>query len=53
MLAHIPSGGAYGEDHDDGGGHGDDQGARAWKRRKRKIKWVQGKGEFDRAILFW
>ena len=24
-----------------------------WKRRKRKAKWAQGKGEFDRAILFW
>ena len=25
---------------------------RTWKRRKRKTKWVQGKGIFDRAILF-
>jgi hypothetical protein len=23
------------------------------KRRKRKTKWSQGKGIFDRAILFW
>ena len=23
-----------------------------WKRRKRKTKWAQGKGIFDRAILF-
>jgi hypothetical protein len=27
--------------------------ARTWKRRKRKTKWVQGKGEMYRAILFW
>jgi hypothetical protein len=26
---------------------------RTGKRRKRKIKWAQGKGIFDRAILFW
>ena len=25
---------------------------RTWKRRKRKTKWAQGKGIFDRAILF-
>jgi hypothetical protein len=23
------------------------------EKRKRKTKWAQGKGEFDRAILFW
>ena len=26
------------DDHDDGGGHGDDQVLEAWKRRKRKTK---------------
>jgi hypothetical protein len=25
----------------------------AWKRRKRKIKWAQGKDEIHRVILFW
>ena len=25
---------------------------RTWKRRKRRTKWTQGKGIFDRAILF-
>ena len=25
---------------------------RNWKQRKRKTKWAQGKGIFDRAILF-
>jgi hypothetical protein len=25
----------------------------AWKRRMRKTKLAQDKGEFDRAILFW
>ena len=24
-----------------------------WKTRKRKTKWAQGKGIFDREILFW
>jgi hypothetical protein len=33
---HIPSGGENGDDHVDGDGRGDDEGARAWKRRKRK-----------------
>jgi hypothetical protein len=23
------------------------------RRKRKKIKWAQGKGEFDRAILFW
>ena len=39
--------------------HGDGDGhvmmmikLRTWKRRKRKIKWAQGQGKFDRAILF-
>ena len=41
------------DNQDDGGGHGDDQVLRTWKRRKRKIKWAQGKGIFDRTILFW
>jgi hypothetical protein len=41
------------DDRDDGGGHGDDQVLKALKRRKRKTKWAQGKGIFDRAILFW
>ena len=35
------------DDHDDGGGHGDDQVLEGWKRRKRKTKWAQGKGIFD------
>jgi hypothetical protein len=25
----------------------------AWKKRKRKTKWAQGKGEIHRVILFW
>jgi hypothetical protein len=41
------------DDHDDGGGRGDDQVLKACKTRKRKIKWAQGKGIFGRAILFW
>ena len=41
------------DDHNDGGGHGDDQVLKAWKRRKRKIKWAQGKGIFYMTILFW
>jgi hypothetical protein len=36
-------------DHD-GGGHGDDQVLKAWKRRKRKKK-AQGKGIFDRSFF--
>jgi hypothetical protein len=42
----------------DDGVHGDGDGqkmitsAPTWKRRKRKTKWAQGKGIFDRAILF-
>ena len=39
-------------DHDDGDGHGDDQALKLRKKRKRKIKWAQGKGILDRAILF-
>jgi hypothetical protein len=35
---HIPSGGTNGDDHVDGDGRGDDEGAQAWKRRKRKTK---------------
>ena len=27
--------------------------SRTWKRRKRKTKWAQGKGDIHRAILFW
>jgi len=42
---------------DDGHGDGGDQkklsSALTWKRRKRKIKWAQGKGIFNRAILFF
>ena len=41
------------DDHDDGGGHGDDQVLKAWKRRKIKTKCAQGNGIFDRTILFW
>ena len=38
--------------HGDGDGLIEDQVLHIWKRRKRKIKWAQGKGIFDRAILF-
>jgi hypothetical protein len=38
--------------HGDGDGLSEDQVLPLWKRRKRKIKWAQGKGIFDRAILF-
>jgi hypothetical protein len=31
------------DDHDDGGGRGDDQVLNAWKRRKRKIKRLKAK----------
>jgi hypothetical protein len=41
------------DDHDDDGGHGDDQVLQTWKRRKRKTKWALGKGIFDRTILLW
>ena len=40
--------------------HGGDDGhvmmvikLQTWKIRKKKIKWAQGKGIFDRAILFY
>ena len=40
--------------------HGGDDGhvmmvikLQTWKRRKRKTKWTQGKGIFDRAVLFF
>ena len=47
-----PSDGAI-EVHGDGVGHV--MMIKLWtsKRRKRKIKWAQGKGICDRAILFW
>jgi hypothetical protein len=38
--------------HGDDDGQSEDQVLPLWKRRKRKIKWAQGKGIFDRAILF-
>ena len=38
--------------HGDGDGLSEDQVLQTWKRRKRKIKWAQDKGIFDRAILF-
>jgi len=41
---------------DDGHGDGGDQkklaSAPTWKIRNRKIKWAQGKGIFNRAVLF-
>jgi hypothetical protein len=39
------------EDHGDGVNTCDDQAPRLWK-RKRKIKWAQGKDDMHRAI-FW
>jgi hypothetical protein len=47
-----PSGGAI-EVHGNGVGHVMMIKLWIWKRRKRKTKWAQGKGIFDRAILFW
>ena len=41
------------DDHDDGGGHGDDQVAQSLEKKKEKNKKAQGKGIFDRSILFW
>ena len=38
--------------HGDGDGLIEDQVFHIWKRRKRTIKWAQGKDIFDRAILF-
>ena len=40
------------DDHDDGGGHGDDQVAQSLEKKKKKKKKAQGKGIFDRSILF-
>jgi len=36
-----------------GNGHGDDQVLGLGKEEGEKTKWAQGKGIFDRAILFW
>ena len=41
------------EDHDDGGGHGDDQVIKAWKRRKRKTKRLKAKVYLIGVFLFW
>ena len=43
----------FDEDHDDGGGHGDDQVLGIGKEEREKQKWAQGKGDIHRAILFW
>ena len=51
MLAHIPNGGANGDDQDNGGCHGDL--VLGLEKKKEKSKWAQGKGEIHRAILFW
>jgi hypothetical protein len=40
------------DDHGGGDGQNENQVLQTWKRRKRKIKWAQDKGIFDRAILF-
>ena len=39
--------------HGDGDGLIEDQVFHIWKRRKRTIKWAQGKDIFDRAIVFF
>ena len=42
------------DDHDIGDGHGDDQVLKLGeKKKKRKTKWAQGNGIFDRVILLW
>ena len=40
------------EVHGDDGGHMMMIKLQTWKRRKRKIKWTQGKDKIDRTILF-
>ena len=40
------------DDHDDGDGHGDDQVLKAWKRRKRKTKWLKAKVYLIGAFCF-
>ena len=40
------------EDHDDDGGHGDDQVLKAWKRRKRKNKKLKVKVYLIGAFVF-
>ena len=40
------------EDHDDGGGHGDDQVLKTWKRRKRKTKRLKAKVYLIGAFCF-
>ena len=42
----------FDEDHDDGGGHGDDQVLGIGKEEREKQKWAQGKGDIHRVILF-
>ena len=40
------------DDHDDGGGHGDDQVLKAWKRRMRKTKRLKAKVYLIGAFCF-
>jgi hypothetical protein len=40
------------DDHDNGDGHGDDQVLKLGEKKKEKNKMAQGKGIFDRSILF-
>ena len=39
-------------DHGDGGDQNEDQVLPIWKRRKRKIKWAQGKGKMIGPFCF-
>ena len=39
--------------HDNGDGHGDDQVLKLGEKKKQKNKMAQGKGIFDRSILFY
>ena len=41
------------EDHDGSDGHGDDQVLGLGKEEREKQNGLKGKGELDRAILFW
>ena len=41
------------DDHDDGDGHGDDQVLKLGEKKKQKNKMAQGKGIFDRSVLFY
>ena len=48
----IPSGGAIGEDHDDGDGHGDQ--VLGMEKKKEKNKKLKAKVKLDRSFfLFW